>query len=472
MSFLSKLGDSLKGGNGMLSIMPTPFMGGGGGGSSGGGGGGMPNPMSMLGGGGMPNPMSMFGGGGGGGGMVGGMPNPMSMFGGGGGGGMMGGMPNPMSMFGGGGGGFSDPISMMFGGGSDSGVNLYNQLTNSAMFGSLEEAARKVKEDPWSPESMALLQMIGSYNQRDYGPWSQQAPYLTQGFQSAADLMGQQGYNNANMQRAQQGILDVANNSKPLMDLYGNVGQGAAANSMTAQNTGLNTAQFLTNPNLLYANSNPYLQSYMDAANRGAVDQYTKSVLPNIRGEANITAPSGTTRQGIAEGNATNALMQSIGDTNSKIASQGYGQGLDSMNKALYTLPALANSGSTLMGAAPQAGSNMLNFQAQPWNMIGSVGQQQWQNPWADLGNYMKNVGGANWGSSGQAFVTDPGYKVSESINKQIQSWLGPIFGGIGAGGGGGGGGGLSSSYVSNGGNWATYNNPGWGSGAFDYAPD
>lgn len=116
---------------------------------------------------------------------------------------------------------------------------------------------------------------------------------------------------------------------------------------------GANMARFLSG-DVLYPESNPALQGYMDAAVRPITEQFTQSVLPNIRNSAVSTGNFGSSRQGIAEGVASQGYTRAVGDTTAKIASQGYGQGLDAFLKNLQlmpttmasqTIPALTTSG-------------------------------------------------------------------------------------------------------------------------------
>lgn len=129
--------------------------------------------------------------------------------------------------------------------------------------------------------------------------------------------------------------------------------------SLTAQNlakTGANTiaGQYIPQLNqatqfglsdVLNVNSNPYLQSTIAAGIRPITESYTDAggVLSNIRSESMMNGGQGqSTRQGIAEGIAAGRYADAIGDVSSKIATDGYGKGLDTFSKIYGLAPGSA----------------------------------------------------------------------------------------------------------------------------------
>lgn len=99
--------------------------------------------------------------------------------------------------------------------------------------------------------------------------------------------------------------------------------------------------QFLLGP-VLYPQSNPALQSATEAAIRPITQNFTQSVLPNIRGGATGAGQYGGSRQGIAEGLASQSYLRQVGDTSAQLQSEAYGQGLDAFTRALYAAPQTA----------------------------------------------------------------------------------------------------------------------------------
>lgn len=125
--------------------------------------------------------------------------------------------------------------------------------------------------------------------------------------------------------------------------------QQAQTNMPWLANQAQGAAAFGLGP-ALYAESNPYLQSYMQAAIRPAVQQFSDlgGTLSNIRMGAEGQGGYGGTRQGLAEGVAAGRLGQSILDTTGAMASRGYSEGLTNMQRSMMFLPQIQQ-----MGLAP-----------------------------------------------------------------------------------------------------------------------
>jgi hypothetical protein len=113
---------------------------------------------------------------------------------------------------------------------------------------------------------------------------------------------------------------------------------GAAGGQEELARSGADATKFLMNK-VLFPESNPALQGYINAATRPIGEQLTQVALPAIRGSSRETGTFGGSRQGIAEGLASQGASRAIGDTTSRIASTGYGQGLEAQGKALALLP-------------------------------------------------------------------------------------------------------------------------------------
>lgn len=116
-----------------------------------------------------------------------------------------------------------------------------------------------------------------------------------------------------------------------------------AANTMAGQTLPqLNAATKFGLGDVMDVNSNPYLQSTIAASIRPITESYTdpNGVLSNIRSESMQNGGQGTsTRQGIAEGIAAGRYANAIGDTASKIATDGYGKGLDTFSRIYGLTP-------------------------------------------------------------------------------------------------------------------------------------
>lgn len=87
-----------------------------------------------------------------------------------------------------------------------------------------------------------------------------------------------------------------------------------------AQNQALSTIQ----GNYLYAGSNPYLQSAMDAANRGTVQQFGESVLPGLNASFAKAGRSSSGAYGNTVGRVSEGLARTLADSNARMASSNY----------------------------------------------------------------------------------------------------------------------------------------------------
>lgn len=210
---------------------------------------------------------------------------------------------------------------------------------------------------------MGLGDLFGGGTQTvETAPWKAQQPYLKTGFGRAQDLLNRPDFDPAQTQGYNM-ALGYADSMSPMI-----------GNAQSALN-------FAMNPNILSPDSNPYLQQYAEAAARPLMQNLTESILPSLGSSAELAGQYGGSRQGIAEGIAARGTQQAIADQNSRIFSNAYGQGLN-----------------TMMQGIGQSG-NVANLGLMPSNIYQSVGGQRQQVPWQNLQNYMGTVGG-NYGST------------------------------------------------------------------------
>lgn len=119
-------------------------------------------------------------------------------------------------------------------------------------------------------------------------------------------------------------------------------GQNSAVNAAGAQGTvaaGAAGAENNLLTNIWDPSQNPNLKGAIDSAVRPIQENLTQSTLPAIRGEAVSTGNFGSSRQGIAEGLASQGASRQIGDTSAKVAEDLYGTNIDAQLKALGLAP-------------------------------------------------------------------------------------------------------------------------------------
>lgn len=178
---------------------------------------------------------------------------------------------------------------------------------------------------------------------------------------------GQAGNVNQVGQQAQQGQQTLMQMIAAMMG--GTTGQINAGNAATQP--ALST---LMDPNILKAESNPYLQTYMSAALHPLQQQYNTQIMPGIAGDAITAGGFGGSRQGIAEGLAAQGLQQSSGDVVARMASEGYGQGLTAMLGGVNA--ANTQQGNTLNALGTMFGQGIQGVNANTANNLTASGQQ------------------------------------------------------------------------------------------------
>ena len=110
--------------------------------------------------------------------------------------------------------------------------------------------------------------------------------------------------------------------------------QAAAGPATDSVNQLLQLQQFLSGPGL-FPSSNPALQDAIAGAVRPLQETFSNVTLPGIARGAQAGGASGGSRQGVAEGLAASNLQNLVGDVSARVASTGFGQGLDAATKTL-----------------------------------------------------------------------------------------------------------------------------------------
>ena len=161
-----------------------------------------------------------------------------------------------------------------------------------------------------APEQQQLLKSVIPVAEQ----FVQNPPQLFPGSQIAPQ--------NPLQQQAQQQFLQAAG---------GPVAQGAQEAA--------NTQSFLLGPELFNPDTNPALAQATQAAIRPIEQQFTQSILPNVRGGANTSGQFGGSRQGIAEGIASQSFLQQVGDTSAQFQNRAFSDLLDAQGRGLLLAP-------------------------------------------------------------------------------------------------------------------------------------
>jgi hypothetical protein len=182
-----------------------------------------------------------------------------------------------------------------------------------------------------------------------------------------------------------------------------NLAKDAATQQINSINPQLAAATQFGLSDVMDVNSNPYLQASIDAAVRPITESYTdpNGVLSNIRTNSMLNGGQGTSsRQGIAEGVAAGRYANAIGDASARVASEGYGQGLDTFSKVLGltpgTMSAMAQPAQTFSAVGAQ---NESLAQAQE-NYEADARNWDLNAAWAPLQNWANIVYGGTGANS------------------------------------------------------------------------
>jgi len=115
-------------------------------------------------------------------------------------------------------------------------------------------------------------------------------------------------------------------------------GEGGAVSNLANK---LGGAQSFLTGDVMKMESNPYLQSAIDAALRPITENFQQSVIPSIRSGAVQAGPTalGGSRTQLALGKASGDYMRQVGDTASSMANTAYGQNLEALVKGTALAP-------------------------------------------------------------------------------------------------------------------------------------
>lgn len=191
---------------------------------------------------------------------------------------------------------------------------------------------------------------------------------------------------------------------------------------------------------VMYADSNPYLQSAISNAIAPITASYTDpgGVFSQIRTDSNTNGDYGrSSRQGIAEGIAAGKYAGAVGATASDMANKGYQSGLDTFAKTLALAPQTEQSmllpGQLLSGIGVQT-ENMAQANEdyaanmRDWNLNAS---------WLPLQNWANLVyGGSNPGTTSTSSSTGTGSRSNTGLGilgGAMQGYQLGALGGMGA---------------------------------------
>jgi len=187
-------------------------------------------------------------------------------------------------------------------------------------------------------------------------------------------------------------------------------GQDMALNFATggmqdAATSALGANQLMTSGDLLYANSNPYLQQNISDANQLIARNFNENVMPAIGQGAQNTGQYGSSRHGIAQGIAARGVGEAMQRNTNQMMNQAYNTGLQAMATGVGQTPTALKS-----GLAPSQVYQDIGAQNQALSQLGindAVNAYNFnqQAPWTNLQNYQGALTGNYLGSGGSSTV-------------------------------------------------------------------
>jgi hypothetical protein len=221
-------------------------------------------------------------------------------------------------------------------------------------------------------------------------PWARQQPYLTSGFSQALE-----NYNTP--YEYYPGQTFVPRGQYELGADYGMLqyaNQGMIPQAAQAVGT---QSQMLNAPDLA---NNPYVAQYTKAMNERLATDFNQNVMPGIRGDAVAAGQVGSSRQGVAEGLASQGLSRAMADQTAQFYNQAYGQGLDQQVKAMALAPQTMGLGLMPYQTMAEVGGRFTGDQQQYLNEDMARWQFAQSERDAALSRYMSTIRGDFGGST------------------------------------------------------------------------
>jgi hypothetical protein len=181
--------------------------------------------------------------------------------------------------------------------------------------------------------------------------------------------------------------------------------QDYALGPALTQANNINKAVSFGLSDVLYPETNPALRQTINASIRPITESYTDTggVMSQIRDGAVNAGQFGGSRQGIAEGIAAGRYADAVGDTASKIATDGYGKGLDTFSRTLAFAPQAIQTGLMPSNILSGIGAQYEGQGQQLNDYLGNYNMWDYNAPWTPLQNYANIVyGGSNPTTSSQ----------------------------------------------------------------------
>ena len=261
----------------------------------------------------------------------------------------------------------------------------------------MSSGSSKSQQAPQTVPPVYTFGMAGTKGETNqtFTPWEQAAPAYGELASRTNALAAQNPEWVGPSQQTQQG-LEALYGAIPGMNQVGN--------------TAMDNYKFLSQA--ADVANNPYVQGMVGANQQSVNKQLTEQWLPALAGNA-VSAGSGSmgsSRAGLAQGNAVGNAAQQLGQANASLLNTAYGQGLTAQQHALSSLGAVQQGMLMPAQALQAAGQQMEGYEQNrinaPWQHLQNVGAAlQYTNP---LGNLRGSSQGQQVTDSGPQGSFDP----------------------------------------------------------------
>lgn len=181
---------------------------------------------------------------------------------------------------------------------------------------------------------------------------------------------------NGSLQQYNPGLNQQTAGFSPLQLEAQQGAQGAYGGAQDTVQGAQQASQTLTNPNLLYAQSNPYLQSAMQAANQQAVNSYEFGTAPSEMSSAVLSGAFGGSADAVQRLQNQFGLSTALSNADTQMANSNYQNSLGVLNSASANAPGIASS-----AFIPEQGINQFGQQQQQQqqNQLNTNTANAWQ---------------------------------------------------------------------------------------------
>lgn len=242
----------------------------------------------------------------------------------------------------------------------------------------------------------------GSQEQAKVEPWGPVKPYIKDVMGEGQNLYNQGAMNPLQMMGLQNQLGYWEQMAPGLIgQTQGAWGQLLDPWSMGPFGGALSSAQSMAG-----GAENPYAQKLMDMTTEQMIQGFQEGTMPSIQQDTITRGNLGSSRQGIAEGLASQRFNQELANQQNLLASDFYAQNLGQQKAGQGYLNQLLGLGMGTQGNAAQMASNMIGLGGLPSQYQYDIGNTYFQAPWNLLSNY--NAAVSPYGSMGTV-ATEPG---------------------------------------------------------------